>query len=191
MSKSLSAAPRAEPTTTRPRYADLSVTLHWAMLVLIAMTYAFTELRVLFERGTPERDFMRAAHFSCGLLVLALALVRLGARWTYGAPPITPPPPAWQRWAAAVSHALLYAFMLGMPVLALFMMGLRGDEVIFFGLELPPLVGENEELGKALRGWHGDIGRAVYALIALHAAAAIWHHRVQRDDTLTRMLPTR
>jgi len=173
------------------RYGDLSIALHWAMLLLIALTYAFTELRVLFERGTPERDFMRAAHFSCGLLVLGLALLRLGVRLVHGAPPITPPPPVWQRAAARASHALLYAFMIGMPVLALFMMGLRGDEVLFFGLELPPLVAEDKELGKLLRGWHGDIGRAVYALIALHAAAAIWHHRVRRDDTLVRMLPAR
>ncbi len=178
------------PTAPR-RYADLSIALHWAMLLLIALTYAFTELRVLFERGTPERDFLRAAHFSCGLLVLGLALLRLGVRLAKDTPPITPPPPAWQRWAARASHALLYAFMIGMPCLALVFMGLRGDAVIFFGLELPPLVGEDKELGKVLRGWHGDIGRAVYALIALHAAAAIWHHRVRRDDTLRRMLPQR
>jgi cytochrome b561 len=177
--------------TAAPRYADLSIALHWAMLVLIALTYAFTELRVLFERGTPERDFMRAAHFSCGLSVLGLALVRLGVRLAKGAPPITPPPPAWQRWAARVSHALLYAFMIGMPCVALVFMGLRGDAVIFFGLELPPLVGEDKELGKALRGWHGDLGRAVYLLIALHAAAALYHHKVLRDDTLRRMLPAR
>jgi cytochrome b561 len=182
---------RHPATAGAARYGDVSIALHWTMLLLIALTYAFTELRVLFERGTPERDFLRAAHFSCGLLVLGLALVRLGVRVVKGAPPITPPPPAWQRWAARVSHALLYAFMIGMPCVALVFMGLRGDEVIFFGVELPPLVSEDKALGKVLRGWHGDIGRAVYGLIALHAAAAIWHHRVRHDDTLVRMLPAR
>ncbi len=38
-------------------------------------------------------------------------------------------------------------------------------------------------------GWHGDIGRAGYALIALHAAAALAHHDLWRDNTLRRMLP--
>lgn len=174
-----------------PRYSGLSIKLHWLMLVLIALTYCFTEFRTLFERGTPERGFMRAAHFSCGLLILGLALVRLVARLTGGSPPITPQPPAWQRWAARVSHLLLYGFMIGMPLLAVVFMGLRGDEIIFFGIEIPPLVAENKDLGKALREWHGDIGRAVYALIALHAAAAIYHHKVLKDDTLRRMLPAR
>lgn len=178
-------------TNASPRYSKLSIQLHWLMLVLIALTYAFTEFRVLFERGTPERSFLRVAHFSCGLLILGLALLRLAVRFVKGSPPITPLPPVWQRWAARLSHLLLYAFMIGMPLLAVVFMGMRGDEIVFFGLEIPPLVAENKDLAKVLREWHGDIGRAVYALIALHAAAAIWHHRVQRDDTLTRMLPTR
>lgn len=174
-------------TLAQPRYSGPSILLHWLMLVLVALTYAFIELRVLFERGTPERDFLRQAHFGCGLLVLGLALLRLVARWVGGTPPITPAPPAWQRWAARLTHALLYAFMIGMPVAGWFMLSLRGDEVLFFGLQLPPLTEVDKDLGKLLREWHGDIGRAVYALIGLHAAAALLHHFVWRDDTLRRM----
>jgi hypothetical protein len=40
------------PTLALPRYSGLSILLHWPMLVLIALTYAFIELRVLFERDT-------------------------------------------------------------------------------------------------------------------------------------------
>jgi cytochrome b561 len=31
----------------------------------------------------------------------------------------------------------------------------------------------------------------ILALAALHAAAALWHHFVRRDNVLTRMLPGR
>lgn len=159
------------------------------MLVLVALTYAFVELRELFERGTPERAFMRHAHFSLGLLVLATVAVRIVARLRGGRPPIDPPPPAWQAVAARLSHGLLYALMIGMPLAGWLLLSLRGDPVVFFGLTLPPLAAENEALAKQLRGWHGDIGRAGYALIALHAAAALAHHVLWRDNTLRRMLP--
>lgn len=36
---------------------------------------------------------------------------------------------------------------------------------------------------------HETIGTIGYYLIGLHAAAALFHHYVQRDDTLLRMLP--
>jgi superoxide oxidase len=54
------------------------------------------------------------------------------------------------------------------------------------GLQLPPLTEADKDLGKLLRGWHGDVGRAVCAQIGLHAAAALLHHCVVRGDTLRR-----
>lgn len=171
------------------RYRSLSIALHWGMLALIALTYAAIELRVLWERGTPERSWLREMHFGLGLLVLALVLVRLVARLRGVAPPINPPLPAWQRVASHAVHGLLYTFMLGMPLVGWLMLSLRGDEVMFFGWQLPPLAAENKDLGKWLRGWHGDIGRIFYGVLGLHAAAALYHHHVRRDDTLRRMLP--
>jgi superoxide oxidase len=171
------------------RYSGLSIGLHWLMLALMALTYAFVELREIFERGTPGRSFMRHAHFSLGLLVLATVLVRIVARLRGAVPPIVPAPPRWQHLASKAAHLLLYALMIGMPLAGWLLLSLRGDPVVFFGLTLPPLAAENETLAKELRGWHGDIGRAGYALIGLHAAAALAHHYLWRDNTLRRMLP--
>lgn len=173
------------------RYHPLSIGLHWLMLGVVAATYAFVELRELFPRGTPERAFMRASHASLGLLVLVLVLVRACVRWRHAAPPIVPAPPAWQRLASRCAQALLYALMLGMPLAGWLLLSLRGDPILFFGLPLPPLAAEDEALARLLRPWHGDIGRAGYALIGLHAAAALLHHYRWRDNTLRRMLPRR
>ncbi|MBA3597533.1 MAG: cytochrome b [Methylibium sp.] len=177
--------------TSPSHYSRLSIAMHWLMLVLIALTYLFIELRELFARGSPERNFMRTAHFSLGLMVLALVCVRLAARVYGGRPSIVPAPPRWKQVASQVVQVLLYALMIGMPLAGWVMLSLRGNAIPFFGLELPPLTSENKELGKLIREWHGDIGRAGYALIGLHAAAALTHHFVWRDNTLRRMLPGR
>lgn len=179
------------PAAVPAAYGRLSVTMHWLMLALIALAYLCIELRVLFERGTPLREFLRHAHFSIGLTVMGLVLVRLWGRWRGGTPPIVPAPPPAQRLAAHAVHLLLYAFMVGMPLVGWVMLSLRGDPVPFFGIELPPLAAENKDLGKWLRGWHGDVGRIAYGVIALHAGAALFHHYRLRDNTLRRMLPVR
>jgi cytochrome b561 len=184
------ASTRAAPAALQ-RYHPLSIGLHWLMLGVMVATYAFVELRELFPRGTPERAFMRRAHASLGLLVLALVTVRLVLRWRFPAPQPLPGGPPWQRLASRCAHALLYVLMIGMPLGGWLLLSLRGDPILFFGLPLPPLAAENEELAKIVRRWHGDIGRAGYALIGLHAAAALLHHYLWRDDTLRRMLPQR
>ncbi|MFO6255884.1 cytochrome b, partial [Pseudomonas aeruginosa] len=66
-----------------------------------------------------------------------------------------------------------------------------GKPIPFFGLELPPLVDKNPDLAGQIKEWHETIGNAGYFLIGLHAAAALFHHFVSRDNTLVRMLPQR
>lgn len=178
-------------STLPTRYSRYSVLLHWLMLAVIALAVFFVETRIFFERGTPERAFFRAAHFSMGLLVLALVAVRLVARLRGGTPPIVPAPPPLQRALSHAVHALLYLLMFGMPLAGWFILSLRGDPIPFFGLQLPPLAAPDEDLAKFIRGWHGDIGRVFYGLIGLHAAAALFHHYKLGDNTLRRMLPGR
>jgi superoxide oxidase len=52
------------------------------------------------------------------------------------------------------------------------------------------LIGENNGLAKQFEDVHGLIGNVGYALIRIHALAALIHHYVQRDNTLRRMLPS-
>ncbi|HEY8219812.1 MAG TPA: cytochrome b/b6 domain-containing protein, partial [Methylobacter sp.] len=64
-----------------------------------------------------------------------------------------------------------------------------GKPIPFFGLHLPALISENKPLAKALAEIHKTIGTAGYFLIGLHAAAALFHHYIVRDNTLRRILP--
>jgi cytochrome b561 len=62
--------------------------------------------------------------------------------------------------------------------------------VSFFGLfELPDLVRYDERLFHTFIDIHKWLGYALIVLILIHAAAALRHHWVSRDETLKKMLP--
>lgn len=177
--------------TTSSRYSAISIVLHWAMFLLIAAVYAAMELREFFPKGSDIRDGFKAWHFMLGLTVLALVLVRIVARLATSAKPITPQPSAWQRVASRAVHVALYGFMLGMPLAGWVILSARGAPIPFFGLELPPLVAPNKPLAQWVKEIHETAGTVGYWLIGLHAGAALLHHYVWKDDTLSGMLPGR
>jgi cytochrome b561 len=67
----------------------------------------------------------------------------------------------------------------------------RGHELALFGFALPQLIGRDRALARAAFNVHSVLAWTLLGLVALHAAAAIWHHVVARDPTLRRMLPRR
>jgi cytochrome b561 len=178
-------------TNTPQRYGSLSIGLHWLMALLIIAVYACIELRELYPKGSDPREMLKTWHFMLGLTVFLLAWLRLAVNLASTKPDIVPAPPAWQKTVAAVAHVLLYVMMLALPLGGWLMLSAAGKPIPFFGMELPPLIGENESLAKIIKEIHTTAGEAGYFLIALHTGAALFHHHVMRDNTLVRMLPQR
>jgi cytochrome b561 len=56
---------------------------------------------------------------------------------------------------------------------------------------LPPVIGPDKVLAKQAMAAHELLAYLVVALIAVHAAAALFHHFVRRDNVLKAMLPGR
>jgi len=96
-----------------------------------------------------------------------------------------------QAWGAKIAHLTLYVFMIAMPIFGWFVLSAKGKVIPFFGLELPALIPYDKAFGKILEGWHKEVGSWGYYLIAFHAVAGLVHHYIQKDDTLTRMLPVK
>lgn len=177
--------------TTSPRYGALTIGMHWLMLILLVAVYACIELRGFYPKGSALRDAMKTWHFMLGLSVFALVFVRIALRVAGRTPPIVPAPPPWQQRLAALGHLAIYAFLIAMPLLGWLVLSAAGKPVPFFGMQLPALVGPDKALAHGLEEIHETIGTIGYYLIGLHAAAALFHHYVMRDDTLLRMLPRR
>ncbi|MFC5437088.1 cytochrome b [Rhodanobacter umsongensis] len=176
---------------TTDRYGSLSIAMHWLMLLLLVGVYACINLRGLFPRGSDLREGLKTWHFMLGLTVFALVILRLAIRWLGDAPRIQPQPALWQRRLSGLMHLALYVFMIAMPLLGWLTLSAAGKTVPFFGVQLPALVGADKALADSVKELHETIGTIGYYLIGLHAAAALFHHYVARDNTLLRMLPRR
>lgn len=159
------------------------------MLVLMVAVFASIELRVFFEKGTETRDAFKMWHFMLGLAVFFIVWLRLFIRLRQKAPAIVPSLKSSQAAIAQIAHILLYGLMILMPLAGWFILSGEGKLIPFFGLSLPPLMAENKELAHTIEELHESAGLFAYYLIAFHALASLFHHYVQKDNTLTRMLP--
>ncbi len=169
------------------RYSFPTIALHWITVLLIIAVYCTMEFRSSFERGSPERDLMKTVHYMLGLSVLLLTVARLWFRSRQPYPAIEPVPPVWQHKLAALVHLALYALLIGLPLLGWLILSAEGKVIPFWGLELPALLAPNEELAGSFEDLHKLLAEAGYALIGLHALAAIYHHHIVKDNTLVRM----
>ena len=113
-------------TTADRTYARSMIAMHWLMALLIAAVFALIELREIFPKGSVPRETMKSLHFSLGLAVLALVVLRLVVRVSTRTPPIEPRPAAWQTLLAHGAHLALYGLMIAMPVLGWLLLSAAG-----------------------------------------------------------------
>lgn len=172
-------------------YGSATIAMHWLMLALFVVAYAAMELKSFTARGSPARENMMLVHYLAGLSVLLLVWLRMIVRARDPVPSIVPAPPAWQESAGRATHWVLYLMMIGLPMLGWLALSATGKPVTVMGVGLPMLLDKNVELSRFLKNLHETAANAGYFVIGLHAAAALFHHYVRHDNTLSRMLPKR
>lgn len=171
-----------------PAIGKLSIALHWTVALGIVGMIGFGIAIGAMERG-PGKTAMIQVHKSIGVVVGALALVRLIWRVREG----FPAPIARRAWEALVSrhvHVWLLLLTIAMPITGMLKSVTYARPVDVFGLPLlPQLMAEKDvALNEMVSLAHATLGYLLAALIVLHAGAALKHHFVDRDATLRRML---
>jgi len=162
------------------RYPRALVILHWLVAVLIVAAW-FTG-----EGGPSVRTNPPFLHFIVGLSVLALVLPRLVLRLILGAPAPEAASPL-MGYAARFGHGVLYFLMIGLPLTGWYAASRLGVTVSIFGYALPSLTASVQGAPGLIAELHEAGGTLILVLAGLHAAIAVWHHWVRRDDTLRRM----
>jgi cytochrome b561 len=177
------------PNRARAGYTGIAKWLHWLIVVLLIVQFTVAWTMPSIGRNTQPGTLINL-HFSLGVTILALAVVRLAWRLTHGEPAPVAGLPPWQVKSARVVHWLLYLLLFVLPILGWINASWRGLPIVMFGRELPKLVAARAP-GWA---WTGDVHAllatyALLALVGLHVAAALYHYFLRRDGVLQRMLP--
>ena len=166
-----------------PRYSKTLIVLHWGMALWILAAWRTA------EGGRQVRLHPPLLHFSLGLAVLLLVLPRLVARRWGSHPRIEDPQGPWLTLAAKVGHAVLYAFMIALPVTGWYAASRLGVAVSFFGLPLPAIAASVQGPPGPIAEIHETGGTIILVLSGLHALIALWHQFVLRDGAMQRMNP--
>lgn len=187
------------PLSPPTRYDAVALTLHWVIALLLLIDFA---LAMSFARFNPgDALYVRSAydlHMSFGLCVLLLSVARVAWRLTHYRPPL-PDMALALRVLGRTSHLLLYVFMLAAPLSGWLVLSLRRQATSVFGLfrwawpSLPTIAmmarPERQFWHDQLLLLHTRLAYVGICLVAMHVAAALYHHFGRRDDVLLRMLP--
>ncbi|MDV7339553.1 cytochrome b [Terasakiella sp. A23] len=170
-------------------FGTIAKGFHWIMVLGFIALYVIGFYMTGLPLG-PEMFEQIAIHKSIGILVLGLAVLRLIWRFINPTPDLPKDMPVHERLGAHFSHIALYAVMLIMPISGWAMSSAANFPVSVFGwFTLPALIEPSKAALENLKTFHGIMAWAILGLIALHVAAALKHHFINKDDVLTRMLP--
>lgn len=170
---------------TPNRYAAPSRLLHWAIALLVLLTWPLG-LMIDFAKKDVVLDFY-LVHESIGFLVLWLMLIRVGNRL------ITKPPhqdgPAIEQFAAHTVHGLLYLFLIVMPVSGFLATNAHGFPLKWFNLvQVWSPIGKSPDIAPIFSAVHFWSAWILLGLFAIHMGAVLMHHVIRKDDTLYRIL---
>ncbi len=185
MSSTFGTAPAARPSASS--YSSVAITLHWIMAALIL--YAGIHGLLLDGWAKETKLFWINIHALVGLTILALLLARIWWRRTHAPPELPAEVSELSRRASHPAHLLIYGLMLVTPIVGIVAFVWHG-RVFNFGLFTVDLgVKVNSPVYHQAEDIHLWLTYGLFALIAGHAVAALWHHFVSRDTVLVRMLP--
>ncbi len=180
---------RPRPAVAERRYDGVAQGFHWLILALLVAQFTIAWTMPDIKKTTPDTGLV-AWHLSVGSTILLVVLLRLAWRLTHTPPP--PPPdlvPALQV-LSRLTHWLLYAILIALPVLGWINASSRGYTVRLFGaIPLPQLVPTGDAFGHAMGDIHRTVAWVLLGVIALHVTGALYHTFIKQDGLLRRMLP--
>jgi cytochrome b561 len=173
----------------RLSFTPLQRVLHWGTAACV-LTMLFIGVGMV-STVMPKYLTLVSIHKPLGVAILILVLIRLAVRLRRGAPPLPADLPEPLKLAAYLSHYLLYTLLIAMPLIGWGMLSAAAYPVrLYPGLYLPAILPLSDRLHTILWDAHFYLAFALFALILVHIAAALFHLLVRKDGVFETMSPT-
>jgi cytochrome b561 len=177
-------------TNSPSHYGALPQFVHWVTALFVIAGWLLGTFLDDIPKGS-ARSLGLVAHMTLGQCVFALVIVRLV--WRFTNPPPAPEKTRFGRpleYLARLNHYALYALLVAVPLLGVIGQLRRGNALPVFGLwEFASPWPADRALSRTILRVHGYLADTLLILACVHAVAALIHHYVFRDRTLSRMLP--
>jgi len=175
----------------RPPFDSLTIGLHWATVLLVLALFASAWLHALAElHQSGFTATILQIHRSLGVTVWVATVLRLAWRLTNARlPPFPAEMTELHRTVVKLSEYGLYVLLIAQPATGLLTTLFGGRAFTLFLWRFPSPVHRNEMLWTAFHSSHEFGAWTFGALVMGHAAAALFHHFVLRDDVLACMAP--
>jgi cytochrome b561 len=177
-------------TNSKFGYGALPQALHWLTGICVIAAWLLGQFIDAFHEG-PPRAAALTAHIALGESVMVFLVARLV--WRIADPPPPLEPTRFGRLleiASRVSHYALYALLVVVPFVGIVVQLKRGNALPIFGAwSFASPWPTDRATARSVLEVHELLANALLILAGIHAAAALIHHYVFGDRTLTRMLP--
>jgi cytochrome b561 len=175
--------------TQMPGFTGAMRAMHWITMVLLLGAYSAAWM-IDADTSSAETDWLVMLHRSFGATILLVTGLRLAIRRHARVPTLPADLPAAQRFASRAITGLLYVLLILQILLGLIGSMLHGDHIALFGSAVLPLtLPVDRVFARQIFQLHGMTAVLLLALVGLHAAAALYHHFVRKDEVMAGMLP--
>jgi len=170
-------------------YTSTAKWFHWLIVFLVGLEILVGVLMPGIHRHTTPGTLINL-HFSFGLTIVAVMILRLLWRLTHRVPPLPRGTPWWEAMAAHLMHFSLYVLLFIIPFAGwAWANGIGWQVVAFWIIPMPNIVPQGWQYTRLAADAHVYLVVLICVLIGLHILASLWHWYAKKDGVLERMLP--
>ncbi|MGO1500237.1 MAG: cytochrome b [Marinobacter sp.] len=174
---------------TSASFGLLTIVVHWAAALAVFGLFALGFWMVDLSYYDSWYQSGPDIHRSAGVLLFVLMVFRLFWRLLTVSPDQLAGHKRWEILSARLAHGLLYVLTFVAIVSGFLISTADGSSVSVFGwFEVPSVTGQIKGLEDTAGLVHYWSTWALVVLALIHAAGALKHHFIDRDETLRRML---